>query len=361
MSPPLFIMLILSVSEVSKMKVLGVGRGSATMFEAGFDSVGLTFYDVDGWAYAWALLQSEQASRVRTSPIIVENTLIPNTLNFEREIASFEGLIADLEGVPKARAYLEAMLGQVKAFAEGEDVIVLLVSLDCSLAFATCDLLAATLKETGATVLALVGAPNADLPAGNQTCIRRLAACADFVFHLGGYWRAKYVDFESKQWVWNRADEIKKLALCLYADIQFRKALIPTPAQTSAQENYGLVARFDASWFQPYESELKAVIELGRLTVSESIKRIELSAVIVLVSAAPFLADIHLNKVCQIISQSLSRQRKVGFVWQSQAKLIGRVLPQDVDAQSVSSCFIDVFFITADMPYKKTLKEVTCY
>jgi hypothetical protein len=185
------------------MHVIGIGNAGISLMQSKCQSMKASSFRLLGSDYLWADFYWP-TSNPQAMPMRALIELMPN--NFELIMPFFEpelqSIITDLKGIPAARAFIESRKQEIVECVRGVNTVLLIIGLDCTIAFAACDIVAKIARQSGALVISLVCMSIPSLGTANQDAIFRLSNESDCVIFSEGMWEAYHYEFEPRIWEW---------------------------------------------------------------------------------------------------------------------------------------------------------------
>lgn len=182
------------------IKVIALGRASIKLVEDLPVMPRVDYCQISGAEYNWKdyVWLSEA---MNNAPLIKEISHIKSGLNTPVLESEWPHLVNDLKNLDAVKTLVLSHQLEIITRLQGADMVLLVISLDCAMSFATGEMLAKLSRDTGALTIAMIGAPyGCFLHEATHNVINNVLSSVDSVITSEGIWACES-DGRTK-WCW---------------------------------------------------------------------------------------------------------------------------------------------------------------
>lgn len=183
------------------IKVVALGRASIQLVESLPIMAGVDYCQISGADYRWEDYECSPAPMNR-APFIKDISRIKFGLRAPVLENEWAHVANDLKNLDAVRALVQSREQEFVTRLHGADMVLLVISLDCALSYAACEMIDKMSRDTGALTIALMGTPyDCFFPEATHNAINNVLSVVDSVIASEGIWAG--VNFDDRiKWSW---------------------------------------------------------------------------------------------------------------------------------------------------------------
>lgn len=263
-----------AMTNSPSIKVVALGRAGAELVANLANMPNVECYETYGENYCWDDYIWSPDS-LRGIPFI---TAISPTKNSEKTPVlkrDWTCLAADMKNMDAVKNFVHCFEQEMCNSLHGADMVLLVISLDCAMSYAACEIVTRMARSIGALTIALLGTPYDDFfPDATHDAIHDVLNEADSVMTFNGYWEGKMNDLTKWHWydamakelLWNATKSAANFTLMKQMLTKSGLAAYGLGVADNASEAIGMA--LDSLWFECYLYQNPVTAKAGLVTVS---------------------------------------------------------------------------------------------
>lgn len=184
----------------TSIKVVALGRASIQLVEDLPIMTGVDYCQIVGADYRWEDYKGPTAASKNT-PLIKELSRVKLTWRSLLLENDWVQVANDIKNIDAVKALVQSREQEIQAHLQSADMVLLVVSLDCALSYAACEVIAKLSRETGALTIAMIGTPyDCHFCDATHNVINNVLNIVDSVISSEGIWGS--ANGNPTNWCW---------------------------------------------------------------------------------------------------------------------------------------------------------------
>lgn len=263
-----------AMTDLPSIKVVALGRANAELVANLANMPNVECYEIYGANYCWdEYIRSPDS--LAGAPFIKAVSPTKNSGETPVLKKDWKRLAADMKNLGAVKDFVHGFEQEMRNSLYGADMVLLVISLDCAMSYAACEMIAKIAYSVGALTIALVGTPYDDFfPDATHNAINGVLNEADSVMTSNGYWAVKQGDLTKWHWYDAMAKELLWNATKSATDFNLMKQMFTKSGLAAYgvgvgdNTNEAIEMAFDSLWFECYRYQHPVAATAGLVTVS---------------------------------------------------------------------------------------------